>query len=160
MGQSDYQTIFEIGLKSFPWGSLLHPIPFIIIGVLLFLLAKRQVYKVVGVLVAMLATFFFIILAVSLGSNFVSLRRAYLNGESSLVEGVVEDFHPAPPLGAARESFSVRGVTFSYNPLDSTPCFHNSPPHKGPITSGLNIRISYKGNCIQRIDIHPGVANP
>jgi hypothetical protein len=35
----------------------------------------------------------------------------------------VENFHPAPPLAPAKESFSVKQIVFSYNALDPTPCF-------------------------------------
>ena len=92
-----------------------------------------------------LASIFFIIsLAVSI-TQFVRLRSAYVSGRSSVVEGVVEDFQSAPALGPAWESFSVRGIIFSYNALDDTPCFHNAPIHGGPIQGGLDVRIHYNG---------------
>jgi hypothetical protein len=102
--------------------------------------------------VAALATIIFLLVAVNLVPNFIDCRRVFRSGDSSIVEGIVENFHPASPLGAAEESFSVNGVTFSYNALDLTPCFHNAPLHKGPIRSGLAIRIYYKDGSIQRLD--------
>jgi hypothetical protein len=90
---------------------------------------------------------------VRLVPNFIAQRHAYRNGDSSVVEGTVEYFHPAPELGAAKEFFRVNGVNFLYNVLDSTPCFHNSPLQRGPIRQGLTVRIYYKDECIQRVDI-------
>jgi hypothetical protein len=149
-----YNTVFEIGFKSFPWDGLLHPVPAILIGVLLFRFGKsNQIYQVIGIIVAALAALFLIIAGVNLVPKFIQIRHAYKSGNSSIVEGVVETFHPAPDFGVANESFTVHGVNFSYNALDLTTCFHNAPLHKGPIRSGLAVRIYYKDGCIQRLDV-------
>ncbi|MGB6546852.1 MAG: hypothetical protein WBE97_14635 [Candidatus Acidiferrales bacterium] len=149
-----YKTIFEIGFKSFPWGTMLHPLPFILAGILLFRFAKRKAfYKATGLVVSVLGGLFFCVLATVLVPNFIELRHAFKSGDSSIVEGVVEDFRAAPLLGPADESFSVHGVDFSYNALDATPCFRNAPFHKGPMQSGLTVRIYYNDGCIQRIDV-------
>jgi hypothetical protein len=155
MTQADYQTIFEIGWRSFPWGGLLHPVPFIVVGILLFRFGRgKQVYKIAGILVAIVAAFFFFIAAASFVPTFVSLRNSYRSGDSSVVVGTVENFHPAPYLGGANESFSIKGAIFSNNVLDPTSCFHNAPAHNGPIRLGLEVRIYYKDGCVQRVDIH------
>jgi hypothetical protein len=154
MMQPDFQTVFEIGLRSFPWAEIMHPIPFIIVGILLARFSRgKQVYQLAGAIGAILASFFLLIAAGSLVPDFVRLRRAYRSGNTSVVVGTVENFHPAPALGAANESFSVQGVIFSYNVLDATPCFHNAPTHKGPIGPGLEVRIYYTNGCVQRVDI-------
>jgi hypothetical protein len=150
----NYQTVFEIGFRSFPWSALMHPVPFIIIGVLLCRFRKgKQIYQAAGIIGAAMATLFFLLLAVSLVPNFVELRHTYTSGNSSVVEGVVDNFKPAPYLGTARESFEGQGINFSYNALDATPCFHNAPFRKGPIRPGLAVRIYYSDGCIQRLDI-------
>jgi len=132
---------------------LLHPVPFVVIGILLFQFARKQIYKVVGILVAIVAAFFFFITAASLVPTFVSLRNAYRSGDRLLVVGTVENFHPAPYLGGANESFSIKGAIFSYNVLDPIPCFHDAPAYNGPIRPGLEVRIYYKAGCIQRVDV-------
>jgi hypothetical protein len=154
MTEANYQMVFELGLRSFPWARMLHPMPFIVIGLLLFRFCRRrQIYPVMGIIVASLASLFFLFSLVIFVPNFIKLRSAYVSGRTSVVEGVVENFRPAPALGPARESFSVRGVIFSYNVLDDTPCFHNAPLHGGPIRAGSNIRIHHNDGCIQRVDV-------
>jgi hypothetical protein len=158
MLQPHYETVFEIGLKSFPWGALLHPIPFIALGVVLFLLAKkkaayRAAYRIVGAFVMALATLFFIIGTVSYVSEFVERRRAYKTGHSLVVEGTIENFSPPPAFGGQKESFSVQGIVLSYYVGDWTPCFHDDLRHNGPIRPGLEVRIYYDDGCIQRIDV-------
>jgi hypothetical protein len=152
--QANYETVFEIGFRSFPWARLVHPFIFIVFGLLLMgLLKGRKVYLVTGAFVASSASIFFLISLLIFIPNFLKQRNSYVSGTSSVVEGVVEGFSPAPTLGPARESFSVSGVLFSYNALDDTPCFHNAPIHGGPIRGGLDVRIHYDGGCIQRVDV-------
>jgi cytochrome bd-type quinol oxidase subunit 2 len=72
----NYQTVFEIGFRSFPWSALMHPVPFILIGVLLFRFRKgKQIYQAAGIIGAAMATLFFLLLAASLVPNFVELRH-------------------------------------------------------------------------------------
>jgi hypothetical protein len=154
MAQPDYKTIFEIGIKSFPWSVLLHPVFFIVIGLIVVRFAKgKQFYQIVGGFVAGLATFFFLLLSMRLVPDFVELRSAYRRGDSTVVKGIVENFHPAPVLGGLKESFIIHGVVFSYYLLDANACFHNDPPRRGPIRAGLDVQIFYKDGCIQRVDI-------
>lgn len=146
--------VFEIGLRSFPWVRMLQPVLFIAIGLLLFRFCRnKQIYQAAGIIVASLASVFLLILLVVFVPNFVRLRSAYISGRTSVVEGIVENFRPAPALGPARESFSVRGVVFSYNALDDTPYFHNAPLRNGPIRDGMDVRIHHNDGCIQRVDV-------
>ena len=152
--QTEYQSIFEIGFRSFPWFTLLHPVPFIVVGALLFRFVKgRQIYQAVGILVATFATLIFLLGSVRLVPEFIADWHTYKRGDSSVVEGVVENFYPAPTLGPSKESFSVHGIIFSYYVDAASPCFSNAPAHSGPIRPGLNVRIHYKGGCIQRVDV-------
>jgi len=149
-----YQTVFEIGLRSFPWSGLLRPALFIAVGLILLRFGRnKQIYMAAGIIVAAMATLFVLVLAVILVPEFVRAHHDYKSGGSSMVEGTVEDFRPAPDLGPAKESFSVGGVRFSYNALDMTACFHNAPFRHGPISAGASVRLLYKNGCIQRVDI-------
>jgi hypothetical protein len=154
MPADNYQTIFELGFRSFPWQRVLQPLIFLALGLLLIQFFKRKPFHlIVGVFVASMASFFFLISLVIFVPEFVRLRSAYTSGKSDIVDGVIQNFQPAPTIGPALESFSVNGVSFSYNALDDTPCFHNAPLHKGPIREELNVRIHYYDRCIQRVEV-------
>jgi hypothetical protein len=146
--------VFEVGLRSFPWARVLHPLAFSVVGFLLFRFCRgKQIYQVTGLVVASLASVFFLVALVVFVPNFLNVRSAYLSGRSSVVEGVVEDFVQTPEPSPARESFSVKGIVFSYNALDDTPCFHNAPFNGGPLRGGMDVRIHYTDGCIQRLDV-------
>jgi len=154
MPADNYQTIFELGFRSFPWARMIQPLAFLIIGLMFIRLHNnRKVFIVVGVFVASMASLILLTSLVIFVPDFFKLRSAYVSGKSAIVQGVIKDFHRAPTTGPATESFLVNGVNFSYNALDATPCFHNKPFHHGPIREGLEIRIHYFGGCIQRIDV-------
>jgi len=70
-------------------------------------------------------------------------RAAAKSPSTPLVEGVVEDFHPAPYEGHQDESFSVGGVRFAYSDYVITGGFRQSSSHGGPIHQGLVVRIRY-----------------
>ena len=154
MRTAHYQTVFEIGIHSFPWATVVQPIMFILLGLLIIGLAKQKTYYVtVGVFISALASLFAVISLVKFVPDFVEVRNLYKSGKGQMVEGTVQDFQPAPMLGPARESFSVRGVPFSYNAADASACFHNTPLHKGPLREGADVRIYYYKGCIQRVDV-------
>jgi len=154
MTADHYQTIFELGFRSFPWPRIIQALAFIAMGLLVIQFFKKKTfYVVVAVFVASVATLFFLISLVVFIPEFVKLRSEYVSGKSVVVEGDVQDFRPAPAIGPASESFMVNGAAFSYNALDDTPCFHDAPFHKGPIREGLNVRIHYYESCIQRVEV-------
>ena len=53
------------------------------------------------------------------------------------------------------ESFAVGGHRFSYSDYVVTSGFHNTASHGGPIHDGLDVRVSYLGNLILRLEIVP-----
>lgn len=153
MTANNYHTIFELGFRSFPWVKLAHPLIFLALGLVFIRLSKRKTYYLaVGLFVVSIASIVLFMSLVVFIPKFVTLRSAYVSGKGAVVEGIVQNFRPAPMIGPASESFSVNGISFSYNALDNTPCFHDAPLHKGPIREGLRVRIRYDDGCIQRID--------
>ena len=70
-------------------------------------------------------------------------RAAAKSPTTSLVEGLVEDFHPAPYEGHQDESFVVNGVRFAYSDYVITGGFRQTASHGGPIRQGLRVRIRY-----------------
>ena|ERR1700678_39511 len=154
MTPPQYQTVFEIGVRSFPWFDLLHPCLFVVLpGILLYQFSKRQWFRIFGLIAIGFGMLVFLILCAVLIPRFFHIRGAYRNGRTSVVEGTIENFHPLPPLGPSKESFSVGSTLFSYYVGESTPCFTDTPPHRGPIRSGLKVRVSYNNDCIQRLEI-------
>jgi hypothetical protein len=152
---TQYKTVFELGLHSFPWSGIVIPGFLVMLGFGLYKISREQRGQLIGSLLVIFGILSLGLVSLSDVSTFVELRRAYVNGISSVVEGPIESFHPMPSLGPASESFTVRGVNFSYNVLDSTPCFHNAPAHLGPIRQGQFVRVHYEydNGCIQRMEI-------
>jgi hypothetical protein len=74
-------------------------------------------------------------------------------GRYSVVEGPVTDFVPMPYEGHALESFTVNGRRFSYSDYSMTAAFRNTASHGGPIREGLNVRVTYSGNLILRLEV-------
>ena len=163
MGDS-YQTIFVLGLRSFPWSMVGGPLLFIGISLLVIKLSRsfkrKTFYFAAGIFLGSIATIIFVVLLITIIPNFLKLRNAYVSGKSEVVEGVVTDFHPAPMIGPAAESFTTDGIVFSYNAVDSSPCFQNAPLHHGPIRDGLAVRIHYNDGCIQRVDVLQSSRSP
>jgi hypothetical protein len=151
---TSYQTVFEIGPMSFSWGALLGPLILPAGGVFLYRISKEGTSgRAASILMSMLGVLVFLGSAWSLFPEYYEAHRAYVKGESSIVEGQVENFRPMPKLGRSIESFSVKSIHFSYDPLSDTPCFHNAPPHRGPIREESAVRVYYNQSCIQRLDI-------
>jgi hypothetical protein len=154
MSPTAYQTVFEIGLRSFPWGELLGPLVLSAVGVAFLLyLKKDELGRLVGGLIAIYGLIFFLLSAANFVPEFYEARQAYVRGDTSVVEGQVENFHPLPVLGGQVESFSVGGKTFSYPVGGTSPCFQDTPSHRGPIRAGLYVRVYYNDACIQRVDV-------
>src|SRR5690349_23401847 len=87
-----YETIFEIGLRSFPWASLLHPMIALVVGLPLFLFGMRKpLYRYIGAAVACFGILVMVLATITFVPEYVSLRGAYARGESSIVQGRSEE---------------------------------------------------------------------
>ena len=86
---------------------------------------------------------------------------AYRRGDYRVVEGTVEDFHPMPKEGGARESFRIGDVTFAYSDFTVQFGYNKSRIRGGVITGdGQRLRIGYVnwrwlGNVIVLIEALP-----
>lgn len=149
-----YHTVFKIGIQSIPWGAIWVPLIMIVIGLVLIRLGRvKQIRQVVGGATIIFSLLIIFLLGTSIVSEFLRERHAYAAGQFSVVEGPIQDFHPMPPLGRAKESFVVNGVNFAYDVGDSTPCFHDSAAFHKIVQAGLEIRIFYTNGCILRLDV-------
>src|SRR2546425_6710696 len=70
-------------------------------------------------------------------------RRAANSPSTPAVEGIVENFHPAPYEGHEDESFDVNGHRFAYSDYVITGGFRQTSSHGGPIREGLHVRVRY-----------------
>jgi len=147
------QTLFEIGIGSYPWNGIVQPIYFLVIGLIVVRHRKGKTdYKALCVLISLVSALAFIVIQSVDIRTFMRLRNEYISGKSMIADGIVENYQPAHLMNNTRESFSVHGVEFKYTILDGTPCFHDSPLQRIKIHDGLNVRIYYSERCIQRID--------
>ncbi|MHB8527416.1 MAG: hypothetical protein ACYDD2_14840 [Candidatus Acidiferrales bacterium] len=152
MTQLGYHTVFAIGWHSFPWSSMGFFVLPVLLGLALFRFSGgKQIWQGVGAVIVVLSLFFLLLVSMSTVSVFMKDRHAYVTGSYSVVEGRVENFRPMHTPGPEIESFSVNGVTFSYNVISDT-CFNDAHPH-GIIRSGLDVRIFYTDGCILRLDV-------
>jgi hypothetical protein len=153
----EFQTVFEMGWRTFPWRDIAGPFLVGITGVVIFKTAGQNgLRQGVGFLIALFGLGMCVLLAVTEIPEWHSARVDYLNGQTEAVEGTVEYFRPPPYVGPTRESFTVGKITFVYYPGSSTPCFTNAPLRRAPIRNGAVVRIHYIDGCIQRVDIQPG----
>jgi len=99
-----------------------------------------------------------VIAGASLFTRHSDLRNASVQGDCTIIEGVVTDFVPMPYGGHAMESFTVNGVRFEYSDYVISGGFNNTRSHGGPIHDGLPVRICYvsgmtsDGNVIVRLE--------
>ena len=86
-------------------------------------------------------------------SIYARLHGAVDRQEYRVVEGRVTKFVPMPYQGHANESFVVDGHKFSYSDYDLTKGFNWTQSHGGPIRDGLQVRITYVGDSIVKLEI-------
>lgn len=92
-----------------------------------------------------LAIFFVSMIALSTYREYSQIIVPYQNGDHSIAEGYVEDFHPMNRDGRGnREHFMVDGVYFEYSEYYMMQGYHQTYHHGGVITGdGQHLRIGY-----------------
>jgi hypothetical protein len=89
MPANNYYTIFELGLRSFPWARIIPPLVFLVGGLLLFRLFRgRTFYVAVGLFAASIASIILLTSLVVFVPKFVTLRSAYASGKGIVVEAL------------------------------------------------------------------------
>ena len=158
-----YQTVFDVATAGYnSWSFPAFGLIFIAVGALL--VANRKNLPVQwrqGPKAGSLFSFFFLGFAVlwtlisslSAYSKYASLSKARNTDSLIVVEGVVTDFRRMPVTGHAMEKFCVSGACFEYSDFVITGGFNNTSSHGGPIHEGLQVRVSYVGNAIVKLEI-------
>jgi hypothetical protein len=82
-------------------------------------------------------------------SLYLDLADQLVKGRYEVVEGPVEDYKRSE----TEESFSVRGVVFSYSSSAPTSAFNHTAAEGGPVRPGLYVRITHVDGKILRLEI-------
>jgi len=154
-----YDVVFELADKNF---NLVWPPLTAIVILSIFVFFGKWIHKALNlnkISYIFLGLGFLFILSVLIrfyglySTKYWSLHQGYKVGEYYVVEGPVEQFDPMPKEGHKRESFTVNDVLFEYSDYELSPGFNNTSSHGGPIINGLQVRISYIGHYIVKLEV-------
>jgi len=145
-----YVTVFDITQKPFEWWWSAFGLMFVAIGLVLIRFGP-QIDRFASGAPARIVGWFFVIFAsgwtlLAFGGTYIKYleyRRAYQNGQYSIVRGLVEDFRPMPYEGHKDECFRVSQKQFCYSDYEVSPAFNQSASHGGPIRANIPVRIAY-----------------
>jgi hypothetical protein len=162
-----YRVVFDFASRDAqPWTFGLLGFLFIAIGAVLVAIVRRRgslpfrgwnehpkrsalfAYFMFGFAVIWTTTVY-----VSLFREHATLSEAVAQGYVKVVEGPVEKFHPMPASGHDTERFCVQNACFSYSDYAITFGFNNTSSHGGPIRAGLQVRVTYVGDTIVKLEV-------
>jgi hypothetical protein len=142
-----YVTVFDISQKPFEWRWSAICLLFVVFGIVVLKygrwLSVSKNHKVMGWCFIIFGSGAALVIFALTYSTYDEYIRAYKTGQYSIVEGVVEDFHPMPYEGHQDECFRVDKEKFCYSDYELSPAFNQSASHGGPIRAGLPVRIAY-----------------
>ena len=151
----DYQVVYDLSVEGYKPGIfIVAGILFIFIGYSFQQSAKERNSRIKP----WFANIFFwgsviwtIFVLLILLSSYLFFTYILITGKYDIVEGTVTDFVSIPNSG--RESFMVNNKHFSYSQYNMGLEFHHTKSHGGPIDEGIQVRISYVGNNILRLEV-------
>jgi hypothetical protein len=142
-----YLTVFDISQKPFEWWWSAIGLLFVIVGIVVLKygrwLSVSKDHKLMGWCFIIFGSGAAFVIFVLMYSTYDEYMQAYKTGRYSVVQGVVEDFHPMPYEGHQNECFRVEKEKFCYSDYEVSPAFNQSASHGGPIRAGLPVRITY-----------------
>jgi hypothetical protein len=146
----NYTTVFDVSQNGY--AAWWFPAAGLIVVVLCVIFAERM--RRVSIAFCLLWT-------VSVfAATFTDYRAALSKlreGNYAIVEGPVTDFAKLPKGGRwtdqKAETFVVDGQRFTYHGAVVTAGFHQMASQGGPIHEGLQVRITYSGSEILRLEI-------
>lgn len=156
-----YRVIYEVndslpGIQTFPFPMLILVVVSIVLMKFPEILAKNRsresAIKLARVWLTGSLSLVFLTLVISIYTE-KHVVDAYLEGKYKVVEGRVEQFNPMSYSGHGKESFIVDHVRFEYSQNIVKPGFRKTRTRGGPIRDGLNVRISYMGGMILKLEI-------
>ena len=91
-------------------------------------------------------------------ASYEALER---NGQLTVLEGCLQNFHPMPHSGHELERIKVAGHQFSYSDFDeSAPVFNNTEAYGGPIHSDSAVKLWSSGNAIIKLAVRDHACPP
>jgi hypothetical protein len=152
-----FVTAFDISQKPFEWWWPAIGLLFVAIGIIVIRygrwLAMSNDSKIMGWVFVIFGSGVALGLFVLTYSTYSEYLDAYKTGRYSVVEGLVEDFHPLPYEGHQDECFRVEKQKFCYSDYEVSPAFNQTASHGGPIRAGLPVRVAY----IEDADFKPHI---
>lgn len=153
-----FQTVYDFHqTAAIPFFAYLFVAP-ILIGVGIFIynffygdrrgikfgMSKRNFGMIFGIVFAGIGFLMFKAVIGASGIKYRSGKYYSENGESQVVEGRIQNFHPMPAGGHDSEHFDVNGEYFDYSSFDLGVLGYNKPQVDGGIMKqGLYVRITY-----------------
>jgi len=134
---------------------------FIFFNAFLPLKRERTRWQLVPLLFSIIPFLISVLSCVSFFStnmDYINIYEQYANGQSKVIEGIVEEFHPMPETLHDSEHFEVSGVEFSYG-ADNSKYFYSRCKKDGGIFigNGQKVKIWYVPddghNYIMRVDV-------
>ena len=159
----NYKVVFDIadaGYKS--WTFPAFGFIFVCIGIVLIVSRKYAPWlwrgnstmkSVFPIIYFSGATLWTLVTFLATYSDYSALSSAQKTGRTQIVEGPVHDFVPMPVTGHSQERFCVSTRCFEYSDYGVTAGFNNTSSHGGPVRDNLQVRVTYVGNEIAKLEV-------
>jgi hypothetical protein len=149
-----YQTLFDVAQGGYAaWWFPAFGLVFVAAGGALVKWRSRASYRIGLALAALWTITAFVVTYRDYRSAVSKLQ----NGEYAVVEGPVTGYEALPGKGWGQkaETFLVDGQRFKYHGAVVSAGFHRMASQGGPIRDGLQVRITYSGPDILRLEAAP-----
>jgi hypothetical protein len=152
-----YSVVFDLDRSGYPFWWLLLLVAAVggLAGtVLLTFGGRHERARQIGSVFVVLVPLFALGMLVVTFSDYRSLKGDLDSGRVSVVEGPVSNYQPMKSGSRGEyESFTVKGVEFTYNGFALTSAFDKPAFFGGPIREGIQVRVTYVGDSIVRLEV-------
>jgi hypothetical protein len=160
-GDGVYVVLYDVLRDGrYDWESFVIGPFLLLIGILTLYLRRNSVSRIqlqLGLVVLFVSALFVTPLSVlAFRNTFLELRRQrelVRSGSFDQVEGVVERYRPRSSEGFPGGSFCVGARCFSYSNGDMSPNLWLREQNTGAIANGAEVRVSYVGDRIVRLEV-------
>jgi len=161
----DYRVVYDIAQAGYNgWTSLGVLFAFVLVGLLEVFFPRiwetipcqwqfNRPRKVIRYGFLYLSLAIFVLTFAATYGQFASVKKQYSEGKASVVEGRVTKFIPGTnSRGSAYENFCVQDKCFEYSDYSSNAGFNTMAINGGPIQEGLQVRVTYIGDTIVKLE--------